>query len=235
MISVLRSFCILLSLLAFGLVSCRKDNFSPAKVMPENADTFSQIESPAESLDTTWQPSFSDTTVTEDTMTLSSSQDEGLKNFAYGNLTFGMSPQEVKEANAGKQKLADYHYNFTYRYNNRKQLYAIYLYSEPEKVIYYETRLQDKYSNLCRIIAEKYGHKNKCVTLPSIFEVMNSQTLYLSKWQTADKKIQLGIQQDQLDAYRVVCKISHPAMEEVAKKEKYNRDNKKWIDASEKF
>jgi len=155
--------------------------------------------------------------------------------FAYGKLSFGMSQAQVKAINPERQKLADYYYHFTYRFNRKNELYAVYLHSEPSKAIAYETDLQAKYTNLCKVISEKYGYKSRCGSLPSIFDVMNNRTLYLTTWKISEKKIQIGIQQEQLDAYKVVCKISHMLREKAAQKEKYLKDNKKWIDASKKF
>ena len=62
--------------------------------------------------------------------------------------------------------------------------------------------------------------------MPSIFDVMNNHTMYLAKWHLQNKNIDLGIQYDALNAYRVVCKISQPQLEK-QQKEKYNQVNKK--------
>lgn len=155
--------------------------------------------------------------------------------YAYGLVKFGMSKKEVEVCNAKKQRLLNFTYEFNYSFNHNGQLYAIYLNSEPEKAIYYETRLQSKYGNLCRIISEKYGNQKKCGQLPSIFDVMNSKTLYLATWRLDHKLIQLGITQVDLNGYKVLCKISNPAMEKEAKHQEYLKKNKKLINAADKF
>ncbi|MBK8699448.1 MAG: hypothetical protein IPN29_07850 [Saprospiraceae bacterium] len=154
---------------------------------------------------------------------------------AYDRLKFGMTLQEVNDLNEAKQKLVNHCYRFSYSFNDKGELYAIYLRSDAEKAIYYETRLQSKYSNLCRIISEKYGNKDNCGTLPSIFEVMNNKTMFLAKWRLENKLIQVGITQVELNGYKVLCKISNPVMEQEAKRQNYLKKNKKRIDASEKF
>ena len=128
-----------------------------------------------------------------------------------------------------------YTYHFTYLFINKGQLYAIYIHSEPEKAIYYETCLQSKYDNLCRSVSEKYGNKKQCGQLPSIFDVMNSKTMYVVKRQLTEKRIQIGVSQKQLDAYTAFCKLSHPVKEKEAIEYEYTKKNKKWKEASEKF
>lgn len=235
MISLDRSYWIYFFVPWTAWVSCDQDNIKPDRNYTNDSQSAINETVPHANLDTASEPVALDTVLRVDSMGVSQPDTFNPSKRAYGNLFFGMHPEQVVQSNDARQKLASYYYHFDYSYNNSKELYAIYLRSEPEMAIYYETRLQNKYTNLCLIITEKYGGKNKCGVLPSIFDVMNNKTLYLSKWQIENKKIQIGIQQTDLNAYTVICKIANPAMENLAKKEKYIKDNKKWIDASKKF
>lgn len=235
MISLDRSYWIYFFVPWVALVSCNQDNLKPNRDFSNEGQSTINETVPNINSDTALESVGLDTLFKGDSIVVNQPDTLGPSVKAYGNLFFGMHPDQVVQSNDARQKLASYYYHFDYSYNNNKELYAIYLRSDPEMAIYYETRLQNKYTNLCRIITEKYGGKNKCGILPSIFEVMNNKTMYLSKWQNEGKKIQMGIQQTDLNAYTVICKISNPEMEIQAKKEKYIKDNKKWIDASKKF
>lgn len=228
MITVLRSFCIFCCLSLLTLGSCKDEKSKTQTINDHKAIPLANREISLPQNDTAGIGD--DTMLVVDTI-VPKNYDE----FAFGKLSFGMNPNQVKALNPGRQKLADFYYHFTYRFNRNNELYAIYLHSEASKAIVYETDLQAKYTNLCRVISEKYGNKSRCGSLPSIFDVMNNRTLYLASWKISEKKIQIGIQQEQLDAYKVVCKISHISREKAAQKEKYLKDNKKWIDASKKF
>ena len=231
------SFCFLLLIILLSLGSCISDKIdthaNPVEEQPSTAlispETIEKMNPSNERL----VLEINTTEVNGDTS--KNSVDQVETSFAYGMVKFGMSKTEVEACNAKKQRLVHYTYHFTYSFNNKGQLYAIYIHSEPEKAIYYETRLQSKYDNLCRIVSEKYGNKKQCGQLPSIFDVMNSKTMYVVKWQLTEKRIQIGVSQKQLDAYTAFCKISHTVMEKEAIEYEYTKKNKKWKEASEKF
>lgn len=235
MISFLRSFCILICTLSLTQLACKLDRAGHTDNTPEVTGPFSNIIEYDDTTATISPTSNSDNIEIDSIDKMEKSVEEQSSNLAYGKLWFGMKAGEVKRKNASRQKLATYHYNFSYGYNRNKELYAVYLHSDFVKAVVYETELQSRYTNLCRIIAEKYGKKSNCGALPSIFDVMNNHTMYLAKWHLQNKNIDLGIQYDALNAYRVVCNISQPQLEKAAKKEKYNQVNKKWIDASDNF
>ncbi|MBL0083608.1 MAG: hypothetical protein IPP37_14825 [Saprospiraceae bacterium] len=231
------SFCFSLLIILFSLGSCISEKFDTNANQAEALSTAVSIppDTIAMVTDTNERQIPEISSAAESGDTAKNAGDQAETSYAYGKVRFGMSKSEVEACNAKKQRLVHYTYHFTYSFNNRGELYAIYIHSEPEKTIYYETRLQSKYDNLCRIVSEKYGNKRKCGQLPSIFDVMNSKTMYLIKWQLAEKRIQIGVSQKQLDDYTVICKISHLAMEEEAIKFEYAKKNKKWKEASEKF
>lgn len=154
---------------------------------------------------------------------------------AYDKLTFGMQKHEVNQLNKARQKIGNFSYNFNYLYNGAGQLYKITIKSEPEKTLYYETNLQPKYSNLCRVIAEKYGKKSSCGMLPSIFDVMNAKLFKMVEWQDEDKKIVLSLRYTSLDSYYVECSIIHKMMEKEENIRLYRLKNKHIIEASKKF
>ena len=154
---------------------------------------------------------------------------------AYDKLYFGMKKNEVNRLNKPRQKIGNYSYNFSYAYNGAGELYSISIRSDPEKTLYYEQRLQPKYTNLCRVIAEKYGKKSACGLLPSIFDVMNAQRYKMVGWQEGEKKIDLYLRFVSLDVYNVECRITHSTMEKVENKRLYRLKNKHIIESSEKF
>ena len=231
------SFCFSLLIILLSLGSCISEKFDTNANQAEALSTAVSIppDTIAMVTDTNERQIPEISSAAESGDTAKNADDQAETSYAYGRVRFGMSKTEVEACNAKKQRLVHYTYHFTYSFNNRGELYAIYIHSDPEKAIYYETRLQRKYDNLCRIVSEKYGNKNQCGQLPSIFDVMNSKTMYVVKWQLAEKRIQIGVSQKQLDAYTAFCKISHPVMEKEALEYEYTKKNKKWKEASEKF
>lgn len=173
-------------------------------------------------------------TIPEDTTMLETeNSNPGLQ--AYDKLYFGMKKNEVNRLNKSRQKIGSYSYNFSYAYNGAGELYSISIRSDPEKTLYYEQRLQPKYSNLCRVIAEKYGKKSACGLLPSIFDVMNAQRYKMVGWQEGEKKINLYLRFVSLDVYNVECRITHSTMENAENKRLYRLKNKHIIESAEKF
>ena len=159
----------------------------------------------------------------------------GAENFAFGKFKFGMTKAEVHQLNKSRQKLGLHYYNFSYAFNGKGELFAVTIFSDSKKALYYERSIQPIYTNLCRVIAEKYGKKSSCGVLPSVFDVMNSGTLWINTWTINEKKIRLGIKANKLDSYVVICKIVHIPMESAENKRMYRIKNKHIIESSEKF
>lgn len=159
----------------------------------------------------------------------------GAENFAFGKLKFGMTKAEVHQLNKSRQKLGLHYYNFSYAFNGKGELFAVNIFSDSKKVLYYERDVQQLYTNLCKVIAEKYGKKSSCGVLPSVFDVMNAETLWVNNWTNGDKKIKLGIRANKLESYDVICKIVHIPMEKAENKRMYRLKNKHIIESSEKF
>lgn len=179
--------------------------------------------------DTIYDPAAAENVMMENTEKIDSSVQ------AYDQLTFGMKKHEVNQLNKTRQKIGNFSYNFNYLYNGVGQLYKIIIKSAPEKTLYYETNLQSKYTNLCRVITEKYGKKSSCGMLPSIFDVMNAKLFKMVEWQDEDKKIILSLRYTSLDSYYVECSIVHKMMEKEENIRLYRLKNKDIIEASKKF
>lgn len=154
---------------------------------------------------------------------------------AYDKLFFGMQKEEVESLNKSREKIGLYSYNFVFKYNGDGELYRIDIKSSSEKTIHYETHLQAKYANLCRVVSEKYGKKSLCGALPSIFEVMNAKQYKMVEWQSGEKAIILYLVYASMDAYYTECRIVHKSMEKAEKERLYRVRNKDIIESSEKF
>jgi hypothetical protein len=218
--------CILILLMV--IISCQsKDKNQPTE---ENKYAMVQIHLDSVGVDTIEAIN----TIPEDTLIQEAENtNQGIQ--AYDQLYFGMTKIEVSRLNNSRQKIGNYHYNFSYSYNGTGELYSISIKSDPEKTLYYEQRLQPKYTNLCRVIAEKYGKKSACGLLPSIFDVMNAQRYKMVGWQEGEKKINLYLRFVSLDVYNVECRITHTSMEKAENQRLYRLKNKHIIESSEKF
>ncbi|HRO09798.1 MAG TPA: hypothetical protein PK047_13105 [Saprospiraceae bacterium] len=215
-------------LLIFIMIfSCQSRDKNPPKEENKNALALTLIDST--SVDTFEAL----TTLEEITMLENENTNPGLQ--AYDKLYFGMKKNEVNKLNKSRQKIGSYSYNFSYVFNGAGELYSIVIRSDPEKTLYYEQRLQPKYSNLCRVIAEKYGKKSGCGLLPSIFDVMNAQRYKMVGWQEGEKKINLYLRFVALDVYNVECSITHDTMEKAENQRLYKLKNKHIIESAEKF
>lgn len=157
------------------------------------------------------------------------------QNKAFGSLNFGMVKNEVENENEKRQLLGKYNYNFKYKYNDKNGLYSIIIISDPEKALNYDSGLKEKYANLSKIITIKYGEPKINSPYPSIFEVQNSKIFTTQKWEDGAKQIHLGMKENSLDSYCVVCTIFDSNLEKEEKQRLYNLKNKDIIDASEKF
>jgi hypothetical protein len=154
---------------------------------------------------------------------------------AYDRINFGMTKREVDSLGITREKIGYHSYRFTYRYDSEGGLYRIDIRSNNEKAIQYEARAQALYSNLCRVIAEKYGKKSSCGGLPSIFDVMNAQRYKMAAWEIGEKSVILYIVSTSPDTYYTECRIVHRAMQEAENARMYKIKNKVIIESSEKF
>jgi hypothetical protein len=216
-----------ISFLLWLLISCQPTDKTQPKEPSQNKVSITLNDTIA--TDTVYDQSAAENVMMENTEKIESSVQ------AYDQLTFGMQKNEVNQLNKASQKIGNFSYNFKYLYNGAGQLYKITIKSEPEKTLYYESNLQRKYSNLCSVIAEKYGKKSSCGMLPSIFEVMNAKLYKMVEWQDEDKKIILSLRYTSLDSYYVECSIIHKMMEKEENIRLYRLKNKHIIEASKKF
>lgn len=154
---------------------------------------------------------------------------------AYDRIYFGMTKREVDSLGTTREKIGYHFYNLKYRYDSEGKLYRIDIRSDREKAIQYEAKAQAHFSNLCRVIAEKYGKKPSCGALPSIFDVMNAKRYQMASWDIGEKSVILYIVYASADAYYTECRIVHRAMQEVEKTRMYKIKNKEIIESSEKF
>jgi len=214
-----------IGVLIFHLISCE---------IKDKQDVKDDISDVLKDRDTMSEMDFHDTLMMdEDSIEIMSFAKEGVS--AYDKLFFGMKKEEVNALNNSSQKVGRYIYKFAYKYNGDGELYRIDIKSSTEKTIHYETNLQAKYSNLCRVVSEKYGKKSSCGALPSIFDVMNAKRYKMVEWQSGEKVIILYLVYSSMDAYYTECRIVHKSMEKAENERLYRVKNKDIIESSEKF
>lgn len=158
-----------------------------------------------------------------------------LAEHAFDQLYFRMSSKEVDSLGDKRSVLGKYPYHFNYTLNQLDELYSITIYSQEVRSIEYETTLQAIHHNLCRIISERYGKKENCGTLPSLFDVMNAGSLTTQQWKVDAKTINLGIRHTQPNGFIVRCRIFHDLMEKEEQARLYKIKNKDIIEAADKF
>lgn len=158
-----------------------------------------------------------------------------LKEHAFDQLYFGMSSVELDSFGNKRSVLGKYQYHLDYTLNQLDELYSITIYSQEVRSIEYETTLQAIHHNLCRIISERYGNKENCGTLPSLFDVMNAGSLTTQQWKVDAKTINLGIRHTQPNGFIVRCRIFHDLMEKEEQARLYKIKNKDIIEAADKF
>lgn len=174
--------------------------------------------------------------ITEDTIVQSVEIfSEVIPDYAFGRLEFGMTKEQVAELNPYRQLLGKHYYNFSYSYNGSGELYKISIFSDAVKAVEYETGTGGKYYNLHQIISMKHGDPTGSRYVPSIFDVMNSGTLWINKWVSGKREIRLGIRERKLDSYDVLCTITETEMEKKESERLFRIRNKDIIEASEKF
>jgi len=160
---------------------------------------------------------------------------EMMQKTAFGDLRFGMQKNEAESINSKKQQLGKYNYNFQNLYNGDNELYAVMMNSDGEKAISFDDALKNKYNNLYKIIETKYGSSTARREFPSIFEVQESKSYWVNKWDLGNKQIVLGIKENSLNNYAVYSKISDLPMQEAEAKRLNDIKNKDVIEAAEKF
>jgi len=160
---------------------------------------------------------------------------ELLQKTPFGNLAFGMCKEEVDKSNEKRQLLGKYNYNFGYSFNQENQLYKVKIKSDGVKAIHFDTNLKYNYQNLYQIIKTKYGESATNRIFPSIFDVQNSKTLQMNRWETGTKQINIGLQENGMNSFSVICNIFDKNMAEMETQHLKNLKNKDVIEASEKF
>lgn len=160
---------------------------------------------------------------------------EKMQMTAFGDLVFGMNKNQVEQNNENRQKLGKYLYNFTYSFDESDRLYEVILSSDPDKAINFDGQLKSKLNNLSSVVKTKYGQPARDLQYPSIFDVQETGNYFISEWDFEGKQIQLGLKENALNSYSVICNITDINLKENALKRLQDDKNRDIIDASEKF
>ena len=160
---------------------------------------------------------------------------ELMQKTAFGKLTFGMDKTDAETSTENTQLLGKHNYKVQNSFNANSELYEVALISENEKAVHFDDLLKSKYTNLYKIIETKYGKPMKKGVYPSIFEVQESGSYIIDKWELGDKQIQLGVKENSLNSYCAFSKIFSKKMADEEKLRLRNNKNKDIIEAAEKF
>lgn len=160
---------------------------------------------------------------------------EQAQKIAFGDLQFGMEKNEVETKNEKRQLLGKYNYNFSYAFNNEDQLFKVKIKSDGIKAIQFDTNLKSNFQNLSEILKTKLGEPEKTRNYPSVFDVQNSKKMQMSHWEMGTKQINLGLQENGMNSFSVICDISDRNMDEAETLRLKNLQNKDIIEAAGKF
>ena len=154
---------------------------------------------------------------------------------AFDTFRYGMDKKTVTASARKNMKLGNYNYNIQYIFDHRDRLYQVVITSGPVQVIRYEADLDALYKNLYDVIAFKYDKPKGPRGIPSVFDVLNARTYWINRWEPEGKRIQLGLQEKEMNALRVICKMTQPELEKEEKEYQFRLKNKDKLEAAEKF
>jgi hypothetical protein len=154
---------------------------------------------------------------------------------AFDTFRYGMDKKTVTASARKNMKLGNYKYDMQYVFDHRDRLYQVVITSGSVQVIRYEADLDALYKNLYDVIAFKYDKPKGPRAMPSVFDVLNARTYWINRWEPDGKRIQLGLQEREMNALRVICKMTQPDLEKEEKEYQFRVKNKDKLEAAEKF
>lgn len=132
----------------------------------------------------------------------------------YKGVNFGINKKAYKKTITERsQTIGEYTYLVDPAFNEKDELYTLYINSPSQDASYLDNEVHLKMNNLVDVIVKKYGEPTTTDQYPPIYNMEPGYIRWVDTWNIGTKNIKIGIGEDyDSPRYYAVCEISDVPM-----------------------